>query len=82
MRYADYAESPPLLRRSPIKNGAPITAVKIESGISALLALRANVSIITIKLAPKPMLNGTTVLLLLPISIREMCGIRSPTQPT
>ena len=52
--------------------GAPIMAVRIEIGISAEDALRAKVSITAIKIAPKEMLNGTTVRLLLPKSIREI----------
>ena len=56
-------------------------AVRIEIGISADEALRAKVSIMAIKIAPKEMLKGTTVLLLLPKSILEMWGIKSPTQP-
>ena len=64
-----------------MKTGAPIMAVRIEIGISAEDALLAKVSIMAIKIAPKEMLKGTTVLLLLPKSIREIWGIKSPTQP-
>ena len=63
-----------------MKNGAPIIAVKMEMGISAAVALRATVSMISRKLAPRLMLAGTTCRLLLPNSIRQICGISNPTQ--
>ena len=63
-----------------MKTGAPIIAVRIEIGISAEDALRANVSMTAMKIAPSEMLRGTTVLLLLPKTMREMCGMSRPTQ--
>ncbi len=54
-----------------------MTAVKIEIGISAEVALLAIVSIIIIKIAPKPMLAGITLLLLFPKIILEILTLRS-----
>ena len=44
---------------SMIKNGAPIIAVRIDTGISAAVMVRAAVSTITIKAAPKLTDAGT-----------------------
>ena len=54
----------------------------MEIGISAAVALRATVSITNRNTAPRLMLAGTIFWLLLPKSIRQIWGIKSPTQPT
>ena len=57
-------------------------AVKIEIGISDAVALLAKVSMTVIKNAPRLMLTGITLQLLFPRIILEICGTKSPTQPT
>ena len=72
-------QPPPVFRSSDMKNGAPMMAVRMEMGISASVALLAKVSTRSTKIAPTLIQVGTTSLLLLPRSIRETCGINSPT---
>lgn len=55
-----------------MNTGAPIIAVSMEIGISAAVALLANVSITIMKNAPRQMLMGITVQLLLPFIMRAM----------
>lgn len=51
---------PPVFRIRIIKNGAPITAVSTEMGISAAVALRATVSTIIIKVIPMLIQAGSS----------------------
>ena len=67
---------------SNMKNGAPIIAVKIETGISAAETLRATVSTAIINTAPILTDAGINAIWLLPNFMRHICGIRRPTQPT
>ena len=61
--------APPVFLKSKIKNGAPMIAVRIETGISAAVAALDAVSIATINAEPRPMLTGITFRLSLPYSI-------------
>ena len=63
---------PPVFLNSRMKNGAPITEVKIETGISDEVTHLESVSTIIIKIAPSKILAGMTCLLLLPKSILEI----------
>ena len=70
-----------LLRRV-MKTGAPMMAVRMESGSSMMLMVRESVSIRIMKLAPRLRLTGMTYRLLLPTSMRAQCGMSRPIQPT
>ena len=72
---------PPVFLSKMMKKGAPMIDVRIDTGISVPVTLRAIVSMTSMKIAPSPMLAGTTDLLLLPNAMREMCGMSNPTQP-
>ena len=64
-----------------MKQGAPIRAVNMDTGISDAVTDRARVSMISMNTAPKAMLAGITELLSFPNIIRTMWGMRRPTQP-
>ncbi len=61
-----HSRHPPLFRIRKIKNGAPMTAVRMETGISAAEALRATVSTATMKHPPSEMDAGSSDRWLLP----------------
>ena len=65
-----------------MKNGAPMTAVRIDMGISEAVALRASVSTSAMNTAPRLSEAGTSRVLSLPNIIRAMCGMSSPTHAT
>ena len=73
---------PPDLRISMMKKGAPMMAVRMETGISAGETVRAAVSTATINTAPRLMEAGMMDMLLLPNFMRQIWGISRPTQPT
>ena len=64
-----------------MKNGAPTTAVRIETGISLCVAVRATVSITSMKRAPMTIEAGSTKRLFAPKIMRAAWGTRRPTQP-
>ena len=65
-----------------IKIGAPSIAVRIDTGISAALIVRARVSTIITKHAPQLMHAGSSLAWLFPNKSLHTCGTSSPTQPT
>lgn len=58
-----------------------MTAVNIDTGISACTAHLAMVSTINMNRAPNTIQPGITLRLSFPKIIRQICGMRSPTQP-
>ena len=65
-----------------MKIGAPSIAVRIDTGISAALMVRARVSTIITKHAPQLMHAGSSLAWLFPNKSLHTCGTNSPTQPT
>ena len=63
------------------KNGAPMKAVRMPIGISAVVAVRETLSTMMRNVAPKSMEAGREYVALLPVILRAMCGTMRPTQP-
>src|SRR5262249_55667395 len=64
------------------KNGAPMQAVKMPSGTSIAVRVRARMSTPTRNPPPSSKLAGRRRAKLGPTKSRAMCGITSPIQPT
>src|SRR5215467_5630318 len=66
---------------SQMKNGVPMTAVRMPSGISTAAAVRASVSMNRRKPPPRSAAVGRSLGKSGPTSARARCGTTSPTQP-
>jgi hypothetical protein len=64
-----------------MKNGAPITPVKMPSISSAEVSVLQSISIMSIKIPPDIIAIGNIFLLSEPIIIRAVWGITRPTHP-
>ena len=58
-----------------------MNAVRTPGGSSAAVAVRASVSIASMKIAPNSVATGSKRANRGPVTIRAMCGTTSPTQP-
>ena len=64
-----------------MKKGAPTSAVRIETGTSPAVIVRAAVSTKSMKSAPAKADAGNPRRLSAPAAIRTACGTNKPTQP-
>src|ERR1700722_8488655 len=69
------------LAKSQMKNGVPTSAVRIPSGISVAVMVRASVSIRSKNPSPSSAAAGMRRAKSGPTSVRAICGTTSPTQP-